>query len=382
MGEQLDVEVGVSVEELLTEQVSLQKKLLWEASDSRKKTHRHNYEKEAPLTKDQKVLAEIQKLLAQQQDLQKKILWEAADSRKVKHALRKEAEANPSREVMVLDEIQRLLKDNLEVQRKLLWEAVANRKNQDVIRTVAATPTLNEVQEYVDERQLSFLDTIKVIRDEGLSFARFGDGEMKSMLRPDYNLSFQKNSPALASALRSVYTETSDNLLLGFPYLYREAHWSGVWCDVWPQMKKLVYLHDRVGNSHVSRPVFFQNTGDEGVEAWRSIWADKRVTVITGKGSRFENVPALFDGTKSFDYIYSMPSNAFSDLDRVKTEVAGSDADLFLISLGPAGTILANDLAKQGRQAIDIGHISDSYVNVFEGGEWPENKPAVLAEQQ
>lgn len=381
MGNKLPKPNGEVLEQLLAEQVSIQEKLLWEAADSRKKTHRHNFEKEAPLTKDQKVLAEIQKLLGQQQDLQKKLLWEASDSRKVKHALRKEAAATPSREVVVLEELRKLLKENLDVQRKLLWEAVSNRKNQDVIRTVAATPTLNEVQDYVDERQLSFLDTIKVIRDEGLSFARFGDGEMKSMLRPDYNLAFQKNSPALASALRSVYTDTSDNLLLGFPYLYREAHWSGVWCDVWPQMKKLVYLQDRVGNSHVSRPVFFQNTGDEGVEAWRSVWADKRVIVITGKDSRFENVPALFDGTKSFDYIYSTPSNAFSDLDRVKDEVSKSDADLFLISLGPAGTILANDLAKLDRQSIDIGHISDSYLNVFDGGEWPENKPTVLAEQ-
>lgn len=377
----MDVGTGGTVEELLGEQVDLQKKLLWEASDSRKKKHRHDFETEAPLTKDQKVLAEIQKLLGQQQELQKKLLWEAADSRKVKHALRKEAEVTPSREAMVLDAIENLLKDNLEVQRKILWEAVANRKNQDVIRTAAATPTLNEVQAYVDERQLSFLDTISVIRDEGLSFARFGDGEMKIMLRPDYNLGFQKNSPALASALRSVYTDTSDQVLLGFPYLYRDAHWSGVWCDVWPQVKKLASLQGRVGNSHVSRPVFFQNTGEEGVEAWRSVWADKRVTVITGKGSRFENVPALFDGTKSFDYIYSTPSNAFSDLDRVKAEVASSDADVFLISLGPAGTILANDLAKADRQAIDIGHISDSYTNVFEGGAWPESKPATVDAQ-
>lgn len=373
-------DIGGVAEELLREQTDLQKKILWEAADSRKKKHNQNYEPSTKATKEQVFLSAIRKQLEQHTELQTKLLWEASNDRKTQFALRKEAANTPSAELRELRSIRSLLEENLAIQKKLLWEAVANRKNQDVIRTAAATPVLNEVQEFVDEKQLSFLDTIRVIRDEGLSFARFGDGEMKSMLRPDYNLAFQKNSPALASALRSVYTETSDSLLLGFPYLYRDAHWSGVWCDVWPQMKKLVHLHERMGNSHVSRPVFFQNSGQEGLEAWRSVWGGKRVSVITGRDSRFENVPALFDGTKSFGYIHSMPSNAFSDIERVKEEVFNTDADLFLISLGPAGTVLANDLAKTGRQAIDIGHISDSYQNVFEDGLWPENKPAVLSD--
>lgn len=275
------------------------------------------------------------------------------------------------------NELAELLRENNEQLKKIAWEAYTNRRTQDVIRTAVAAPILNEVQDLADNKQLSFLATIEAIRDEGLSFARFGDGEMKLMLRPDYKLGFQKNSPELATALRNVLVEPrSDKTLIGFPHVYRDLHWTGVWCDIWGQMSKLVQGHSRFGNSHVSRPVFFQNTGEAGVQAWRSVWEGKNVIVITGQDSRFEVVPALFDGTASFNYLFSSATNAFEDIDRVRLLALSTQADIFLISLGPAGTVLANDLAKEGRQAIDIGHISDSYQTVFEGGAWPESKPA------
>ena len=45
---------------------------------------------------------------------------------------------------------------------------------------------------------------------------------------------------------------------------------------------------------------------------------------------------------------------------------------LYLLSLGPAGTLVAAWLSKLGRWAIDVGHISESWANVFAGGQWPE----------
>lgn len=263
--------------------------------------------------------------------------------------------------------------------KKLLWEAQVTRRTLDTIRVAAAQSTLHEVQEFVEDRQLSFVDTLDSIGRDGLSFARFGDGEMRLMLRPDYKLKFQKNSPELADDLRRVLVEPSDSLLVGFPHLYRDNHWSAVWCDIWPQMKNLVCGDRTFGNSHVSRPVFFQHAGDAGVAAWRKIWAHRNVTVITGRNSRFDLNDALFDNIAGVQYLYSSPTNAYSELETILRDARRSDSDLFLISLGPAGTVLARWLSLAGRQAIDIGHISDSYANVYEGGQWPEHKSAIIA---
>lgn len=278
----------------------------------------------------------------------------------------------------VSKQILEALQDMNALNKKLLWEAQVTRRTLDTIRTTLARPVLSDVHDFINRAQLSFLDTLKAIKDGQLSFSRFGDGEMRLMLREDYKLTFQKNSPQLALDLKKILTEPAENLLVGFPHLYRDNHWSGVWSDIWDQMKPLLRDIRVVGNSHVSRPVFFQHTGQFGVEAWRDLWEQKKISIITGKDSRFELIPELFDNASQSRFMYSAPKNAYEQLEAVRESALQDDSDLTLISLGPAGSVLAYWLAKAGKQAIDIGHISDSYQNVFKGGSWPETKSAVI----
>jgi hypothetical protein len=88
-------------------------------------------------------------------------------------------------------------------------------------------------------------------------------------------------------------------------------------------------------------------------------------------------LPQLFDGVASFERLDSLPVDAFSDLPRLLNVIPKktSPDTLVLISLGPAGTVLASELCRVGIRALDIGHISDSYQTVFEGKAWPESKP-------
>ena len=114
------------------------------------------------------------------------------------------------------------------------------------------------------------------------------------------------------------------------------------------------------------------------MQLWRDVWEAKEVVIVTGENSRFVLEPALFDNVKSVDFIYSTPIDAYSDLPRLMPLLEAQDPDkLFLIALGPTGTLLAAKLAQAGRWAIDIGHISESYANVFEGGAWPEDTAVV-----
>lgn len=243
----------------------------------------------------------------------------------------------------------------------------------------SASYYLDQIEDVLGSQQLSFTQTIEKIAVDQLSFARFGDGEFKSMLRPSYNLRFQPGSPELAHSLRSVFTDPHEKsrCLVGFPTLYRDLHWSRVWIDIWPEVRSLIRPEQVFGNAHVSRPILFQTLGARGVELWRSVWQDRDVVLVTGKDSRMTLIPELFDNVAGLIRLDSASVDAFSDLERVLSEadVELGKGRLFLIALGPAGTILASKLANLGEQAVDIGHISDSYETSFQGAPWPESKP-------
>ena len=107
---------------------------------------------------------------------------------------------------------------------------------------------------------------------------------------------------------------------------------------------------------------------------WRNVWADREICVVTGENSRFSLTPELFDNVKATKFVYSTPVDAYSDLPRLMRVLEDENPEqLFLLSLGPAGTLVTAWLAKMGRWAIDIGHISDSWANVFAEGQWPES---------
>lgn len=298
----------------------------------------------------------LRRQLLADQDLLSKT---AADAKKAAAAAKKNAE-----------DMQKILRD-------IRWELQEQRKYMETFRHFVARDVLAEVGDFTDNHQLGLEQTIELISRERLSFARFGDGEFRSMLRPDFNLRFQPWSPGLAGDLRSVLTFEGydrDRLLLGFPYPYRNLHWSGVWLDIWHELKPLLQTSLTYGNSHVSRPIFFQQLGQTGVELWRSVWDGQEVCIVTGEGSRFSIPPELFDNIKAIRYVYSTPINAYANLPQLMETLRAEDQDqLYLVSLGPAGTLVSAWLSQTGRWAIDIGHISDSWANVFAGGKWPES---------
>lgn len=285
-----------------------------------------------------------------------------------------------ARNLKIMNAISNILKNNPAVKTlsKIYGSLEQIKKNSEVTRMAAANPYLTKVRDFTRHHQLSLEETVAVLSREKLSFARFGDGELKLMLRPTYKLAFQKNSQALRDALLSVIEiagQTPKNLLVGFPQLYHDLHWSGVWVDIADETLELFRNVERVGNAHVTRPIFFEDLGQSGVDLWREVWAGRKVRVITGKGSRFDLTPELFDNVETSAFTYSTATHGFEDLDRIHQALANTSDDLYVIALGPAGTVLAAQLAAAGKWAIDLGHISDSFENVFNGAVRPEMKP-------
>jgi Glycosyltransferase GT-D fold len=297
----------------------------------------------------------------------------------VKVPRRRRAAAAADRGAPPTPAAQRSLDDVYDLLKDVRWELQQQRKFMEVYRLQLTRDVLDQVEDFTARQQLGFVDTMRRVIDEQVSFARFGDGEFKLIFRHEFNLRFQPWSPEISAELREVFTMDPDpRIMVGFPFLYRNLHWSGVWSDIWPSVQRLLRPDAVYGNSHVSRPVFFQQVGEAGVSLWREVWQDRDICVVTGRGSRFELLPELFDNVKSVTRIDSEPVDAYADLPRLEDQLGRSDPSaLYLVSLGPAGTVVTAWLARQGRWAIDVGHISDSYINVFRGGKWPESLDVV-----
>lgn len=232
-----------------------------------------------------------------------------------------------------------------------------------------------ELQELIFSKQLDYIETLEKIRTNGMSFARFGDGEFLLISDYERHLRFQRNSPELQNALADVLTNPRPNLLVGLPDRSQSLHWERVWPRVWPKIRTLLPPDPVFGNADVSRRFCFELHGQKGVLAWRQIWDERDVTLVYGRGSRFTATPELFDGASSIRRIESTSTNAFSDLGRLEGEILESDPDLVLIALGPAATVLSKRLCESGVQALDIGHLSASYTEHFSGGPVPEKSP-------
>ncbi|MFE7407777.1 GT-D fold domain-containing glycosyltransferase [Isoptericola sp. NPDC057559] len=277
-----------------------------------------------------------------------------------------------------LQAVTRALKEQAALLEKLRSETAQQGEELRAIRVAMTAARMKVVHAYVAEHQMSYRETLTELAERDVSFARFGDGELRLMVDPLYRLGFQVNSPELGTALRATLGEQRQTLLIGWPRAFWTAHNTSMWSVIWDEVEPLLPAGYRFGNSHVSRPDCFQELGLEAVELWRKVWDGKHVAIVTGRGSRFDLIPELFDNLAGHEFVYSEPRNAFSDLDRLTDEVLGrADVDLCLVSLGPAGTILTDRLATGGLRTIDVGHISSSYANVFEGKPHPEHLPPV-----
>ena len=121
------------------------------------------------------------------------------------------------------------------------------RQATDAIRRLA----VDDVTRFSMSHQLGFEDTLLRLIDGTTSLARFGDGELLSMLRPGYDLYFQRTTPELSAELRSIWTMQNldaDSLLLGFPDLSKGPYWSDVWTNAWPDLRLISRTDITYGN--------------------------------------------------------------------------------------------------------------------------------------
>jgi glycosyltransferase family protein len=217
------------------------------------------------------------------------------------------------------------------------------------------------------------LATINKIRNDKVSLARFGDGEFELLYnRP---ILFQKNSLELAERLQEILTSQQPNVAIGIPYYY----WHTI-SNTNNIVKNFTRRDISRNRKEYEKHILFDKqyyateftqlymTYSEGIdmheyfESLKSIWQDRDITIIQGKGITKDFKYNIFENAKSIEYAYGPAKDAFFDYDNIFASALKIDHNrLVLIILGPTATVLAYDLAKAGYQALDIGHTAKDY---------------------
>ncbi|MET3923476.1 hypothetical protein [Arthrobacter sp. UYEF20] len=88
----------------------------------------------------------------------------------------------------LLSELTELLTTRTELATSTSSEVTTTRRTVESLKTILGAPLLTRVRAAIMRKQPGFMETLELIRDEELSFARFGDGEFRLMTRLDFNL--------------------------------------------------------------------------------------------------------------------------------------------------------------------------------------------------
>lgn len=215
-------------------------------------------------------------------------------------------------------------------------------------------------------------ECVNKINKEKASLCRFGDGELNLCI--GQNIPFQKASQKLSARLLEVLSSQKPEIMIAIPESYysdREntnkfnRHFS----------RNFSNKYDEIVRKHTSpEAVFypaemtlaytkyidydFKSYFDKMI----SIWKNKDVTIICGQSVFNEIKHNIFDFAKSVEYQYAPASDAFEHYEEILEQARQIDKNrLVIIILGPTATVLAYDLALDGYQALDFGHIAKAY---------------------
>ena len=230
-------------------------------------------------------------------------------------------------------------------------------------------------------------ETLDRVIDQHLSVCRYGDGEFKLM--DGDRIHFQQQNGSMASRLREICIHPPEGILVCIPSFLDRRHKIILGSrGMSPEEKKCLrqatrYTDDIVakrrkswlgyfdfaypyGNSLVSR--FYSTFYDHGkserwIRKWKQVWDKRDLLIVEGDKTRLGVGNDLFANALSIRRILAPAIDAFGRYDEILSATlneANSD-DLILVALGPTATILACDLAQEGYQALDVGHIDIEY---------------------
>lgn len=220
---------------------------------------------------------------------------------------------------------------------------------------------------------MSIEETLEKINKEHCSVSRFGDGEYKWMAELPQT-SFQRPSKELRQRLIEIAKSDEDNHLVclsdGFGKLdYLSADAQYFWYGFMGEHRERWISFLKPGkvyyNTNMTRPYMDykdKTPCSHRFQLLKEIWRDRDIILIEGDKSRLGIGNDLFHTAKSVRRILAPARDAFGKYDEILQAACEMEKDaLYLIALGPTATVLAYDLHRTGRQALDVGHVDIEY---------------------
>jgi hypothetical protein len=206
--------------------------------------------------------------------------------------------------------------------------------------------------------------TLRDLRDRRASLARYGDGELEIMI--GRGISFQEYDPELARRLRAILRSAKPEFMIGIPNFAalqiksagRKRRWERYQC----MFSHLVRRGAQYHSAFVSRPAAIGLESADYFRTFESLWAGRDVALMHNSAAVATH--PLFHQARSVSHIPCAAQHAFREypalLERAATFLATPNI-LFLIAAGPTAGVLAWDFAQRGAQALDIGHLTNTY---------------------
>ncbi len=217
---------------------------------------------------------------------------------------------------------------------------------------------------------------IDLIINEGKSMSRFGDGEF-AVIAGVNRQKFQRADAKLGMRLKEILTSKSDNILVCIADTYGDLSKYNDDCryniraymseKVRAEHYELLDMTRTYYDTYVTRPYasYVDNDTDapkKRFDKLKKIWQGKKLLIIEGEKTRMGVGNDLFEEAADIQRILGPAVDAFDMYDDILAEAKKQDKErLVLIAMGATATVLAYDLANEGFQALDIGHIDIEY---------------------
>jgi hypothetical protein len=191
----------------------------------------------------------------------------------------------------------------------------------------------------------------------GKSITRYGDGEFRLAMGGAKNIS-QVNDPKLRQELCDILTTRQKFCLVAIPVMDPKSpkwwFW-GKYQNKYPRMldHKITYYSQFITRPdsapHIDVPEFYDRMAD--------LWRNQEVVLVRGSERSLVEHRSPMHLAKKVHPVLCARRDAYSEIDRVESEVLALNVNRVLLCAGAMATVLAYRLAKKGLHAIDLGHI-------------------------
>lgn len=236
---------------------------------------------------------------------------------------------------------------------------------------------LKKIQAKGKLRIMNADQTIRAVKRNKMSIARFGDGEFNLVFNHQ-GINFQNANTALSTRLTEVLVSNDERVLVCIPFAINSTHglneharnfyiqWGlGNYQRLMSFVKQYGLAKKVFGDTNLSRPYKDWKSESHARKCFPHIqewWKNENILIVEGSQTRFSVGNDLLENAASVKRILAPAENAFDQYEDIKNCILEHyTGELVLLALGPTATVLAYDLAKCGVWALDIGHLDIEY---------------------